>query len=222
MGARYPRRARKLAAPGLPRAALRDPLLCLARNAASLAVLGARFRSTGGGNPDPKWGPEDRFLLFRLTRADWEAARGFADHFSGHAADYAAHRPGYPPELFARVAALAVQRRLAWDTGTGNGQAAVHLAAHFERVVAPTPAPSSSPRRAAPRVEYRIARGGVGLPEAPRPVTAAQRCTGPLRRILRQVRRVLAPGAPRSRPTTWRASTGGDAEPTGWLRASRA
>jgi SAM-dependent methyltransferase len=60
----------------------------------------------------------------------------FKDHFSGHARDYAESRPTYPPDLFAYLADLAPGRELAWDCGTGNGQAAVGLAPHFRRVVA--------------------------------------------------------------------------------------
>jgi trans-aconitate methyltransferase len=56
------------------------------------------------------------------------------DHFSAHAAHYARHRPSYPPELFAWLAAQAPARELAWDCATGNGQAALALAEHFQRV----------------------------------------------------------------------------------------
>jgi SAM-dependent methyltransferase len=60
----------------------------------------------------------------------------FHDHFSGHAADYRQHRPGYPAELFEWLASLAPTRDLAWDCATGNGQAATALAPHFRQVVA--------------------------------------------------------------------------------------
>lgn len=60
----------------------------------------------------------------------------FQDLFSNHADCYAQARPTYPAELFAFVAGLPAQRRLAWDVGTGNGQAAVDLAEHFDRVIA--------------------------------------------------------------------------------------
>jgi SAM-dependent methyltransferase len=60
----------------------------------------------------------------------------FKDHFSSRAAEYARYRPGYPSELFAWFAGLVERRRVAWDCATGNGQAAVGLAAHFDRVVA--------------------------------------------------------------------------------------
>jgi len=61
--------------------------------------------------------------------------------------------------LFAYLASIAPARHLAWDCGTGNGQAAVGLAQHFERVVA-TDASAEQIELAMlhPRVEYRIAR----------------------------------------------------------------
>jgi SAM-dependent methyltransferase len=85
-------------------------------------------------------------------------ATGFKDHFSGHAESYARHRPVYPAELYAWLASVAPDRRRAWDCGTGNGQAAVALAAHFDEVVATDP---SEPQIASafphPRVRYRVA-----------------------------------------------------------------
>lgn len=60
----------------------------------------------------------------------------FKDHFSGHAEAYARYRPDYPGELFAYLASLPPTRALALDCATGNGQAALGLARHFEWVVA--------------------------------------------------------------------------------------
>ena len=60
----------------------------------------------------------------------------FEDHFSGHAEAYARHRPRYPDALFSWLASLVPDRELAWDAGTGNGQAAVTLADHFAGVIA--------------------------------------------------------------------------------------
>ena len=60
----------------------------------------------------------------------------FQDHYSGHADAYARHRPRYPDALFAWLASLTAGRALAWDAGTGSGQVAVALAAHFDRVLA--------------------------------------------------------------------------------------
>jgi ubiquinone/menaquinone biosynthesis C-methylase UbiE len=82
----------------------------------------------------------------------------FRDHFSAHAAEYREFRPTYPPELFAYLASVAPARDLVWDCGTGNGQAAVPLAAHFARVFA-TDASAGQLQNAEPhpRVEYAVA-----------------------------------------------------------------
>lgn len=58
------------------------------------------------------------------------------DHFSGVARAYARYRPGYPPALFAYLAALAPGHDRAWDCGAGSGQAAEGLCPHFGQVVA--------------------------------------------------------------------------------------
>lgn len=85
---------------------------------------------------------------------------GFKDHFSDHADRYAQARPTYPPELFTYLASLSPGRQLAWDCATGNGQAAVGLVAHFERVIA-TDASAAQLAHASPhpRIEYRAATG---------------------------------------------------------------
>lgn len=81
----------------------------------------------------------------------------FRDHFSSHAAEYARARPGYPAELFACLAALVPSRRLAWDCATGNGQVAIDLAPHFDRVIA-TDASAEQIAHAFPHegVDYRM------------------------------------------------------------------
>lgn len=89
-----------------------------------------------------------------------------APDFSPLARSYAAARPGYPPELFAWLASVAPTRALAWDVATGNGQAALGLAAHFEHVVA-TDRSEEQLRHARPheRVEYRAGSAeDSGLP----------------------------------------------------------
>jgi SAM-dependent methyltransferase len=81
----------------------------------------------------------------------------FKDHFSGHAGAYAAARPHYPPELFAWLAKQSPLTRMAWDAGTGNGQAAIALAAHFEHVIATEPSAAQvDAAEQHPRVEYRV------------------------------------------------------------------
>jgi SAM-dependent methyltransferase len=82
----------------------------------------------------------------------------FKDHFSKQAADYAKFRPRYPQELFDYLGKIAPSRQLAWDCGTGNGQAAMGLASVFNRVIA-TDASEKQIANAArhERVEYRVA-----------------------------------------------------------------
>jgi SAM-dependent methyltransferase len=82
----------------------------------------------------------------------------FKDHFSKQAADYAIFRPGYPRELFDYLVSVAPSRRVAWDCGTGSGQAAISLASVFDCVIA-TDASEKQIANAQPhdRVEYRVA-----------------------------------------------------------------
>lgn len=90
------------------------------------------------------------------------------DHFSRQAESYARVRPGYPAALFAYVAALAPATAAAWDCATGNGQAAVGLAEHFDIVLA-TDLSARQIAHAAPhaRVRYAVAPAeSCGLPDA--------------------------------------------------------
>lgn len=74
-----------------------------------------------------------------------------------NAEDYQRFRPDYPPALFEWLAGVAPTRRLAIDVGTGNGQAAVGLARHFDRVIATEPsAEQLRSARVHPHIEYRI------------------------------------------------------------------
>jgi SAM-dependent methyltransferase len=91
----------------------------------------------------------------------------FKDHFSGHAADYAAHRPTYPRTLVDFLASVSPGRGLAWDVGCGSGQLSTALAEAFERVVA-TDASERQVASAAPhpRVTYAVAPAEAGgLPD---------------------------------------------------------
>lgn len=82
----------------------------------------------------------------------------YVELFSGHAEQYAAARPRYPPALFEWLAAVAPRHELAWDCATGNGQAAVGLAQHFGRVVATdASAEQIGHARAHPAVRYVLA-----------------------------------------------------------------
>lgn len=81
------------------------------------------------------------------------------DRFGGVAVEYARRRPSWPVALFEWLAEICPSEERAWDVGTGNGQAAVGLAAFFDEVVATD---CSEGQLAAafrhPRIAYRHAR----------------------------------------------------------------
>ncbi|KAG0462361.1 hypothetical protein HPP92_020837 [Vanilla planifolia] len=66
-----------------------------------------------------------------------------ADLYRNHdqAQFYATYRPNYPPELFNFIASKVPHRHLAWDVGTGSGQAAIPLSSLFDSVVATDSSP---------------------------------------------------------------------------------
>lgn len=67
---------------------------------------------------------------------------------------YAAARPAYPKELFAKLSALTAHHCCAWDVGTGNGQAAIGVAEHYDSVVA-TDVSTEQLRHAMPHPKVR-------------------------------------------------------------------
>lgn len=122
----------------------------------------------------------------------------FTDHFAAVAAAYAAHRPTYPPQLFAWLAGQCPGRQLAWDCATGTGQAAVALADHFQQVWA-TDASSAQLEAAVPgpNITYHTAPAEAsGLPDRCADlITVAQALHWfDLERFYAEVRRVLKPG----------------------------
>lgn len=81
----------------------------------------------------------------------------FKDHFSRHAADYAAARPTYPAALFDWLSETCQHHELAWDAGCGNGQASLALAHHFQRVHASDPSEEQIAQAPAdPRIHWRV------------------------------------------------------------------
>ena len=81
----------------------------------------------------------------------------FEDHFSKQSQLYAQYRPQYPAQIYTYLASLTPGHSLAWDCGTGNGQAAVGLAEYFERVYATyASADQISRAHASERVEYHV------------------------------------------------------------------
>jgi SAM-dependent methyltransferase len=95
------------------------------------------------------------------------AIPAFRDHFSPQAGEYEKYRPGYPPGLFEWLARSSPSRSIAVDVATGNGQAAIALASHFERVIGCEPSAAQlAAARAHARVEYRCeAAERISLPD---------------------------------------------------------
>ena len=122
----------------------------------------------------------------------------FRDLFTQGAAAYAAWRPRYPGALFDFLARQAPGRALAWDCATGNGQAALSLAVHFDRVIA-TDASAAQLAEATPHehVEYRVALAEASgiAPGTVDLVTVAQALHWLDREaFFAEARRVLVPG----------------------------
>jgi SAM-dependent methyltransferase len=122
----------------------------------------------------------------------------FKDHFSKQAADYAKFRPGYPRELFDYLGTIAPERCVAWDCGTGNGQAAVGLASVFGQVIATDASKRQiSNAHAHERVEYRVApaeKSGISSKMIDLIMVAQALHWFDLDRFYDEARRVLKPG----------------------------
>ena len=58
------------------------------------------------------------------------------DYFSIQSLQYSKYRPTYPKKLYRYLLSECRDRKLAWDVGTGNGQAAKKLSIYFEQVYA--------------------------------------------------------------------------------------
>src|SRR5215208_1921007 len=81
----------------------------------------------------------------------------FEDHFSKQSQLYAQYRPKYPGEIYAYLASIAPENSLAWDCGTGNGQAAIGLAKYFDKVFATDASAEQISRvHPQPNVEYHV------------------------------------------------------------------
>ena len=121
----------------------------------------------------------------------------FKDHFSQQAADYAKFRPRYPRELFEYLGNVAPSRQLAWDCGTGNGQAAVGLAALFDRVIATDASEKQIANAQSHKiVEYRVApaeNSGIGSETIDLIMVAQALHWFDMDRFYAEARRVLKP-----------------------------
>ncbi len=126
------------------------------------------------------------------------AAPTFKDHFSRQSADYSRYRPGYPPELIEWVCAQAPDRALAVDCATGNGQAAIALAEHFDAVLAVDGSLAQLEHaQPHPRVRYQHAMAEhLPVPDASVSLVAAAQAVHwfDFERFHAECRRVLKPG----------------------------
>ncbi|HET9234570.1 MAG TPA: class I SAM-dependent methyltransferase [Candidatus Eisenbacteria bacterium] len=118
--------------------------------------------------------------------------------FSPLAERYATYRPGYPADLFEWLAETVKQRDTAWDSATGNGQAAWGLATHFHRVVgADVSGAQLRHARPHPRIDFVLARAEVsGLKGQSIDLVAVAAAIHwfDLPRFSEEVRRVIRPG----------------------------
>lgn len=122
----------------------------------------------------------------------------FKDHFSHNSGQYRKYRPGYPNELFQYLSSLCEEKQMAWDVGTGNGQAAIKLSTHFESVYATDASASQiANARQAQNIEYAV----CPAERCPRPdaafdlITVAQAVHWfDFEPFYKEVRRVARPG----------------------------
>lgn len=159
-----------------------------------------------------------RALLYRRHARVRGAAITFRDLFSRQSETYATARPTYPDALYEYMASVVPRRRLAWDCGTGNGQAARDLSRWFDRVIA-TDASTSQIANALPvaNVEYRVADAGSSGLDARSVdlVTVAQALHWfDVDRFYLEVRRVTVPGGIVAVWSYGSPSAGGDIDAT--------
>ncbi|MDX1672399.1 MAG: class I SAM-dependent methyltransferase, partial [Balneolaceae bacterium] len=83
----------------------------------------------------------------------------FKDQFSKQSNAYKKYRPSYPDALFEYLSTLTEEHELAWDSGTGNGQAAFSLVDFYTDVYATDPSEeqieNATPH---PNITYRVER----------------------------------------------------------------
>ncbi|XP_043720706.1 putative methyltransferase DDB_G0268948 [Telopea speciosissima] len=77
---------------------------------------------------------------------------------------YVNARPTYPSEWYSKLAALTPNRTLVWDAGTGNGQAAIGVAEHYEQVIA-TDVSEGQIKHAMPHPKVRYVHAPLSMSE---------------------------------------------------------
>lgn len=99
-----------------------------------------------------------------------------AELYLKQAKQYAQSRPNYPPELFHFIASKTPSHDLAWDVGTGSGQAARSLAGIYKNVIATDTSPKQlefAPNL--PNVRYQHTSAHMSIPELEQNVAAQAR-----------------------------------------------
>jgi SAM-dependent methyltransferase len=121
------------------------------------------------------------------------------DHFSQQSRVYARFRPAYPAALFRWLARQAPSVDCAWDSATGNGQAAVGLARVFRSVIATDMSPQQlSMASHQPSIRYEVApseRTPIEEKSIDLVLVAQALHWFDLPRFYEEVRRVCKPGA---------------------------
>ena len=120
------------------------------------------------------------------------------DLFSSNSKSYASFRPTYPEALYDFIYGHVKNFDLVWDAGTGNGQAAVALAAKFKRVVATDiSAQQLEQAEQISNIEYSVGSEQADLPDQSTDlITAAQAIHWfDRRKFFAEVRRVGKPGS---------------------------
>ncbi|XP_078152139.1 uncharacterized protein LOC144547382 [Carex rostrata] len=80
------------------------------------------------------------------------------------AEQYAQMRPNYPKEWFSMLASLTPEHKVAWDAGTGSGQAALSIAEHYDQVIA-TDVSAAQLEHAAPHPKVRYLHTPISTSE---------------------------------------------------------
>ncbi|XP_042022610.1 putative methyltransferase DDB_G0268948 [Salvia splendens] len=89
-----------------------------------------------------------------------------AELFVKQAKEYSESRPTYPQQLFDFIASKTPSHNLAWDVGTGTGQAALSLAAIYDNVIATDTSPAQLELAAPhPNITYRCTTAAVTMDE---------------------------------------------------------
>ncbi len=77
--------------------------------------------------------------------------------FEGFSNEYLNWRPKYPDSFFLWLSSKALQRKICWDVGCGNGQATVSLTKYFQQVYATDISPSQiDSAKQHSRIKYHV------------------------------------------------------------------